>query len=233
MDTSLHTAPDEGATLAEIAAQRVHDDILSGRLRPGARLGVAELAARHGIGATPIREGLSRLVARGLIVAIGRRGFRVADTSPADLADLTRFRLLIEREGMRLALRHGDDAWEAGIVGALHALRRAVERQGASFGEGSLELDAHHKAFHAALIAACGSPRIIESAANLYDQAYRYRRLMMRELTQPEVFVASHEALARAALARDADTLEALLREHLESTLRLVYPEAVAVEATR
>src|SRR5690606_11761430 len=115
MDSLYQTAPGDGATLAELAAQRVHDDILSGRLRPGSRLAVAELAARHGIGATPIREGLSRLVARGLIVAIGRRGFRVAETSQADLADLTHFRLLVECEGMRLSLRHGGDAWEAGV----------------------------------------------------------------------------------------------------------------------
>ena len=53
-------------TLSERAAARVEADILSGALPPDSRLGIAETAARYGVGATPLREALSRLAARGL-----------------------------------------------------------------------------------------------------------------------------------------------------------------------
>ena len=65
-------------TLADRAAQVVGEEILSGRLAAGSRLHIRQLAERTGIGPTPLREGLSRLLARGLVVAVEQRGFRVA-----------------------------------------------------------------------------------------------------------------------------------------------------------
>lgn len=225
MDEAVHTSEEGGETLAERAAARLQREILSGRIRPGSRLGVANLVASYGIGATPIREGLSRMVSKGLIVAIGRRGFRVSQISSSDLADITRLRVLVECEGMKLSLTHGDDAWEASVLASLHRLRLFVDRHGERFGEGSPEFDALHKGFHASLIEGCGSPRIKELASNLYDQAYRYRRLMMNELTDPEVFISDHEVLANAFLARDRALAENILKAHLNSTLHYIYPE--------
>ncbi len=107
----------EAATLSERAATLVEHDILAGQLAPGTRLGIVDLVQRYDIGATPLREGLARLVSRGLIVGIGERGFRVADISREDLLDITLMRTAVEMEAVRLAISHGDDAWEAGCAG--------------------------------------------------------------------------------------------------------------------
>src|SRR4051794_41589824 len=90
-------------TLSERAASTLQRDILVGKLKPGSRLAITELVRHYDIGATPLREGLSRLVSRGLIVAIGQRGFRVASVSREDLADITRMRVVVEVEALRLA----------------------------------------------------------------------------------------------------------------------------------
>ena len=128
-------------TLSERAASLVQHDIIAGRLAPGTRLGIVDLVQRYEIGATPLREGLSRLVSRGLIVGIGQRGFRVADVSRDDLADITRMRTVVEMEALRLAIQLGDDAWEAGILGALHQMRKHIERIGDAFREGAPDFD--------------------------------------------------------------------------------------------
>src|SRR5258708_33810392 len=99
-------------TLSERAANLVERDIIAGVHAPGARLGIVELVQRYDIGATPLREGLSRLISRGLIVGIGQRGFRVADVSHEDLRDITRIRTVIKIEGTRLARTQADDGWE-------------------------------------------------------------------------------------------------------------------------
>jgi GntR family transcriptional regulator, carbon starvation induced regulator len=214
-----------GDTLSERAAAFVERDIVAGVFAPGARLAIADLAERYAIGATPIREGLSRLVARGLIVAIGQRGFRVSEVSRADLEDITRLRSLIECEALRRSIALGDGAWEGAIVAALHQLRRYAMQNGAGLREGRPDFDALHKAFHTSLIAACGSPRMIKAHSELYDQAYRYRRVMMRSFEEPQDFVASHEALAELALSRRVEEATARLAVHLRSTLALVYPD--------
>ena len=58
-------------------------------------------------------------------------------------------------------------------------------REGSAF-----EFDALHKGFHTAMVAACGSPRMLAAHSDLYDQAYRYRRIMMRAFEdKPDDFV--------------------------------------------
>jgi DNA-binding GntR family transcriptional regulator len=215
----------EGDTLSERAAAILERDILAGRLKPGSRLAITELVRHYDIGATPLREGLSRLVSRGLIVAIGQRGFRVASVSRDDLADITRVRVVIEVEALRLAMAKGGDAWEANILSALHQLRRHIERVGIKFREGAEDFDALHKGFHTSLLQACGSMRLLAAHSDLYDQAYRYRRLMMRGFDSGERFAEVHRELAERVIARDAAEAQAMLAEHLESTLRFVYPD--------
>lgn len=216
--------PNEAATLSERAATLVEHDILAGLLAPGSRLGIIDLVQRYEIGATPLREGLSRLMSRGLIVGTGQRGFRVADISRDDLLDITLMRTAVEIEAIRLAIAHGDDAWEAGIVSALHQMRRHIERTGNEFSEGADDFDRLHKGFHTALLAGCGSKRLLSAHSDLYDQAYRYRRVMMRSFDSGKKFVRAHQLLADRIVSRDIAGAQAMLAAHLRSTMDIVYP---------
>ena len=217
-----------GDTLSERAALLVQRDILSGRLQPGARLGIVGLAAHYSVGATPLREGLSRLVSRGLVVALGQRGFRVAPVSESDLRDITEMRIVVEKEAVLRAMKQGGDEWEADVLGALHRLNRYVDRAGKKFGEGREEFDTLHKSFHTALLTACGSPRMLAAHSALYDEAYRYRRVMMRAFEDPADFIKAHRELAEVVVARDIRRAPQLLAEHLKSTIRYVYPDGEA-----
>ena len=220
---SAQPAP-EAATLSERAATLVEHDILAGHLAPGSRLGIIDLVQRYEIGATPLREGLSRLMSRGLIVGTGQRGFRVADVSREDLHDITVMRTAVEIEAIKLAITHGDDAWEAGIVSTLHQMRRHIERTGDEFREGADDFDRLHKSFHTALLTGCGSKRLLAAHSDLYDQAYRYRRVMMRSLDSGKKFVRVHQLLADRVLSRDIAGAQAMLEAHLRSTIDIVYP---------
>ena len=159
-----------------------------------------------------------------LIVGIGQRGFRVADVSREDLLDITLMRTAVEVEAIRLAISHGDDAWEAGILSALHQMRRHIERTGNEFREGAEDFDRLHKGFHTALLAACGSQRMLNAHSDLYDQAYRYRRVMMRAIDSGKKFVREHQLLADRVLSRDIAGAQTMLAAHLRSTINFVYP---------
>ncbi|RWR10289.1 FCD domain-containing protein [Sinirhodobacter populi] len=217
-------APEEG-TLTEKAAQLLQREILQGVLEPGARLAVIDLSERYGIGATPIREALSRLTSQNLVAAVGRRGFHVRGMNYEDLHDITRVRFLVEQEALRLSMRQGGDEWEGELVASLHRLQLYVERAGSNFGAGGEQFDQLHHQFHAKLIGGSGSPRLTELARDLYNQAYRYRRSNMRRLIDAEDFMQMHRVLAHAALSRDETRALELLHEHLNSTLANVYPD--------
>ncbi|WP_439572060.1 GntR family transcriptional regulator [Phreatobacter sp.] len=212
-------------TLTDKAIAALQRDILAGELPPGGRLGVVGLVKRYGIGATPIREALSRLASRDLIIAIGQRGFRVAPLDRDDLADITRIRVVLETEALRRSIEEGGDAWEAAILSSLHQLRRYVARHGSAFGEGTEEFDRLHKTFHSDLIGSGGSARLGQAIVGLYDQAYRYRRIMMKQFTDPDHFIAAHERLAEKVLERQFEPACAELVRHIHSTLKYVYPD--------
>ncbi len=214
---------DGAATLAEVAASKVREAILSGAIAPGSKLHIQRLSDEFGLSATPMREGLARLVATGLVEALGQRGFRALPISMEDLADIQRMRHWVEVEGLKLSIERGDMAWEQGIVASLHRLKSlsVVKDNPAARGAAGEPLFDHaHKAFHTALIAACGSPRLLAAHSDLHDQFYRYRlvlRLVPRSRAASE---RDHAELARMAMSRDFEAAAAALHAHIDRPAR-------------
>src|SRR3954469_13150383 len=81
-------APVVQESTASLIANRVRDAIAEGHIAPGAQLGEAELARELGVSRGPLREGLQRLTAEGLVVSIRHRGLFVIDITPERAAAL-------------------------------------------------------------------------------------------------------------------------------------------------
>lgn len=217
-------------TEATRVAARLRDEIVRGVVRPGTKLKLVPLAQRYEVGRGPLREAACRLASEGLVVIEEQRGFRVAPISRRDLIDVTRTRQRIEGLAVRDAIAHGQLEWEGEILSALHVLARGSATAASAAGRESFAR--RHRAFHAALCAACPSTYLLQFRAMLYAHTERYRCLAAdayreRRDRGREVF-AEHEALAEAVVARDAERACALLDEHLQrtaDTLLASYPE--------
>src|SRR3954470_19447258 len=83
-------------TLTARVLGRMRNDILELRLEPGSKLVLEELRDKYDVGASPLRESLSRLAQEGLVTGEDRRGFRVAPITEVDFVDLTMLRQEIE-----------------------------------------------------------------------------------------------------------------------------------------
>jgi GntR family transcriptional regulator, carbon starvation induced regulator len=68
-------------TLAEKAYDALRYDIVTGDLKPGQPLRMAQLAARYDMGFSPLREALNRLQAERLVTSVALKGFSVAPLS--------------------------------------------------------------------------------------------------------------------------------------------------------
>src|ERR1700759_4944316 len=90
-------------TLAERAFGTLHTAIITGRLRPGARLPIEELAELLQMSPMPIREALRRLDAAGLVDNVPHRGARVTELSINDLEEVYEARLALETLAIRRA----------------------------------------------------------------------------------------------------------------------------------
>lgn len=212
-------------TLTEVAVERLTADIVNGVLPPDRKLLIADLKERYGMGASPLREGLAQLSSLGFVVFDSRRGFRVTPISEEDLEDITVLRKVIEITALRQAIEHGDDEWEVGIVTAFARLERIVARlvNGEEIGENSFEQA--HKQFHIALVSACRSRRLLYLQSILYDQARRYRHLMISQIRDLQEFLEIHDELVKVVISRQMEKACAMLSEHIELTPQKVYPE--------
>ena len=160
----------------------LRSDIISGTLQPGARLRFIELQARYDIGTSPLREALSRLAADRLVIQEVNRGFSVPPISLEDFADIARLRSALERGAIEASIARGDETWEEQVVLAHHRLRRLGRQESDPQDEAiPEEWERRHRAFHTALIAACGSPWTLHFCGVLYDQFDRYRRRVGRD----------------------------------------------------
>jgi DNA-binding GntR family transcriptional regulator len=214
----MTVAASDAPTQTDRAYQALRDAIVRCELDPGARLRVEELSQTLGVSSSPLREALSRLAGQGLVKAHENRGFRVAPLTMEGLTDLTRVRLIIEREALREAMANGDDAWEAALVAGAHSLALVEQRMGS--GPRALDEDwsARHRAFHLATYAGARSPLLQAMVSELFDAAERYRRYSARHRKAPRDKHGEHQTLLTAVLARRSDEALALLTQHISST---------------
>jgi len=204
-----------GPTLATTLYDRLRNDLLAGRHQPGTKLTLEPLLAHYGVGQTPMREALNRLVADGLVERRDQRGFAVPPISRDDLMEITETRCWLEDIGLRQSMARADAAWEDALVLAQHRLARLPRLPDPAIYAENPAWEAHHRAFHAALLSGCGSRWLIRFCQQLADQWYRYRQLtVLRSLHERNVSD-EHAGIVEAVLARDADAaVERLLRHY-------------------
>jgi GntR family transcriptional regulator, carbon starvation induced regulator len=167
-----------------------------------------------------VREALSRLGAEGLVIAKSQKGYRVAPLSADDLEDLTDARVEIERIALARSIARGDLEWETNLVAAWHRLSKISER----LPEDLSLLDQWaiaHSGFHAALVAACGSNKLLQVRSQLYQQSERYRRYSGVVDSERDVF-AEHRRIFEGAIARDSAAATKATAEHLRLTAEII-----------
>ena len=230
VDGERRTVGEEGepATLGEAAYQRLRADIVAGELEAGKPLRLEALRQRYGLSFSPLREALMRLQSERLVLSTALRGFSVAPLSREQMQDAVETRILIEREALSRSMRGGDDDWEAGIVAAFHALSLQVERQSRVGGKPGaadvVAMEERHHQFHRALIAQCGSPRLLDLADQLYFETQRYRLpSLVGKIagSRRRDVSAEHQEIMEAALRRSEDATR-LLAEHYRRTAAII-----------
>ena len=116
MTTSLPPTDHAPRTLTDYVYGQLREDIIQGKLAPDSKLKIEHLRNAYDVGATPLREALSRLSSDGFVITEGQRGFRVTPISPEDLEDVTDLRITLELQALRKSLLSGGDDWESRVV---------------------------------------------------------------------------------------------------------------------
>ncbi|MFH8750673.1 GntR family transcriptional regulator [Streptomyces rimosus] len=188
----------------------LREALTAGELVPGEVYSAPALAVRYGVSATPVREAMQLLACEGAVEVAPNRGFRVAERTHRDLAELAEVRRMLEIPALlRLARTLPAERWEelrplaaAGVAAAAHGDRTGYA-------------DADH-AFHHALLALTGNRQLVQVA----DDLHRRTRTPVPGSPPPRTAdllaaASEHTALLDALMAREYAIVERIAREHL------------------
>ncbi len=201
--------------------EALKSDIVMGHFLPGSKLKIEMLKERYGMGVNVIRESLARLATEDLVDAENQKGFRVAETSAQRLSDLTRFRILLETDGVKHSLKNGGLDWETDLVAAYHKLEYIEKKMR---DDEDTYLTIWHQCdweFHSSLISACGSEIHTLYHRRIFEQ---YRQFVMVDLKtngfRGDNLIKEHEIILQTALQRDYEACKRALELHLSHYLR-------------
>lgn len=198
------------------------NDILQGNYMPREKLHIRTLKERYNVGTSPLREALSQLIAKDLVISENQRGFYVSDISIDDLTDIYQARVKIESLCIEMAFQKGDDHWEANALAASHRLNKYSESEHIDMEE----WQNRHSAFHKSLVAGCMSPRLLQIRHSLYEKSTRYRNLWLKEnISNTETLGINqkeHTELLNLALSRDTEGATRLIEDHILTPVEII-----------
>lgn len=222
--------PADGQTVATTRASSVYAqlraDIAQGALEPGSKLRVEAMCKRYDVGASPLREALSRLSSEGLVDRTDQRGFSVAALKWDELPILTNSRIQIEGMALRESIDARDSAWEDRLVLLLHRLSRTPRSLSETQYKPNPLWETLHRDFHRALLSQCPSRWVRNFCDTLAEEAYRFRQLAAGKSFTKRNEHGEHAAIFEAAISGNADEAVRLLTEHYNRTSTLVATEA-------
>lgn len=213
-------------TKSDAAYHLLREQIIDGRLAPGAALDQESLARTIGLSTTPVREALRRLEAEGLASQQAHSTLRIPALSRRELTDVYGLRMLLDPEAARLACRAADPA-------ACESVRSELQASQPPSG-GGLEPVSRlgvNRRFHRAVYARSGNDTMTSLLDGLWDRCDRYRLQLLRDEEAAAVADHQHHEMLDAFCSGEDDRLVELVREHLQGSYHrlldlLEHPEA-------
>lgn len=195
--------------------------LISQQFKPREKLKPDSLRQDYNCSASTMREVLFRLSCDRFVEFEDQKGFRVPAASIKTLRELTHLRVMLEQEGASKSIARGGLEWEADLTAAHHKLAHIEGKASQLYDITPLVqmcCDCEF-AFHAALLAACGSAELQLLHHEIYDRHRLQVMLSIGNFGFRLGNIEEHRAILDAALNRDAKTCTDLIKKHLNIKL--------------
>lgn len=211
-------------TIAADVERKIVDDIVRGRIAPGAKLDEQSLAARFNVSRTPVREALRQLLSTGLVESVPRRGAVVSSFGPERLSQLYEAIGELETLCARLAAQRMTAIERKELELALAPLGQA-----AATGERETYLQ-RSDALHDVIHRGCHNPFLIELVRSYRMRALPFRNLQPHSRAREKSSLEERRRIVDSILAHDADGAAHAMREHVATSLLRALETFVAAE---
>lgn len=207
---------------ASAAYQQIKHLILTGALSPGAELREAQLVALTGLGRTPVRDALGRLVVEGLVEVRPRQGYRVAVVTLDSVRELFEMRHLLEPAAVELAIERATDVELAELAEVAH---RTYDQHDPDSYDQFLS---DNRELHTRLAWLSGNERLARALAALLEETQRLYYVSFEGHSTAVEQLHEHGELFEAVLQRDAARAREIAEEQIESSREAILRHFIA-----
>jgi Transcriptional regulators len=203
-------------TKSDYIYENLKDQIVEGKLSPGERIMITEVAKETNISAMPIREALNRLQQDGLVEIIPHLGVRVASMDMATFQDIWMIRAELEVLAAKLSTPYIDKATLAKLENLQTEMEKCVKN-----GENA-RYSKLNKEFHQLIYSAGPHQFLADLIISLWNRSEFTRTIFMKFSEQTKVSLQHHAEWLEAIRAQDGDQAGLLVRKQFESANPMV-----------
>jgi DNA-binding GntR family transcriptional regulator len=214
---------EEAATAEARIAKAIEEDIVFGRLLPGATLGEEKLEERFGHSRHVIRAALGRLERTGIVTKERNRSAAVRTFSPQDVLEIHELREVLQRQAA-LRIRLPAAAEDVACIERIEA----DYEQHLSTGDLRGIHDANEH-FHDAVFALCGNRHLQALIKSLLDLTYAVRTRSLADAEDRARARSEHRTIIGLLKGTDSWALAEICVAHMRSR-RDTYLEFLAAQ---
>jgi len=198
-------------TQTEAAYEDLARHIVRAEIQPGAPIEEQALMERLGVGRTPLREALQRLIHQGLVQHLPNRGYIVTTATATDLHRVFEIREQLEILAASLAAARGAgnslDAYAAFMTEA----RKGISRHGDDL-DWNIAMD---QTFHDILARASGNSYLQADITRYYNLSARVLYLSGQRMALVSEEIDNYAAMYDALRDRDVNSAANIMRAHM------------------
>lgn len=213
MNSGDATSDQTGASLTDRIFEQIQNAIIKGELPAGGKISEPELAKSYGVSRGTLREALSRLEERQLVVRSPNHGAKVISLSYEELVELYQVREVLGGLGCRLAVQHMSDSEIAELRRLLEEHEKYILKDnGLSYYQKEGEFD-----FHYMILQGSRNKKLLAILdSGLYQLIRMYRYKFSIDNHRPLHALKEHFHIVEALEERDAELAELLMRRHIK-----------------
>lgn len=191
--------------------EKLKDEIIDRRLRPGERIVIPDVTKRYGVSAMPIREALSRLQQDGLIEIIPHVGARVMSFNLDIFKEIMMIRTELESLATKMATPYIDEV----TMDKLQVLYEEMAE--CSKTKDYIKYGKVNKEFHMTIYTAGPYHILSDLIASLWARSEFSRTVFTKASERLQDSQAEHLGLLEAIKAGDSDKAGRILHHQKES----------------
>ena len=199
-----------------IQKDKLHDQVYDrlclmlrqGEFIPGETVPVARIAEAFGISPMPVREALTRLLAKGVLTNVSGRSVGVPKPNEDNLADVRNVRLQVEGLAVEWSIKNNDEKLIKDLQILFDGMENAEEKN-----DSSSFIKLNYK-FHFRLYEQCRSPELLQIIDSLWLKVSPFLYNSQRD-DRHKLSNDNHRAIIEAVSNNDVDSAKSALIEDI------------------